>query len=353
MRNYLIKITISFIITGILSYFLVMLMKKVAKHIGALDIPKDDRRVHKNATPRLGGVGMLLSFLLSYLIFGTYSEKAMTIIIGAIFIVLVGIVDDINPLFAKEKFIGQFIAASIPTIFAGLLLDEISALGLTINFGIFAYPITIIFLVACINIINLIDGLDGLSGGISFIFFGTIAVISLIQGRFGTLEIMLSLIMMGSIIGFLFHNFHPATIFAGDSGAMFMGYMIGTVSLLGFKGTLFKSILIPLVVIFIPILDTLFAIIRRKINNKPVFEADKDHLHHQLLKKNISQSKTVLIIYAVCILFSLISIFQITNNFRYCKYIYIILLVLIGYLIGFTNIIFKESILDRLKKYKK
>lgn len=342
MKKYLLEISLLFIIVFVISYFFTILMKKVAHHIKAMDIPKDDRRVHNKPMPRLGGGAIMLSLLIGYMIQGTNFGSFNAIIFAAIILFLIGVVDDINSIKAKHKFLGQILVSIIAVAYGKVLLDSISIFGLEINFGIYAYPLTVIFLVSCINIINLIDGLDGLAGGISFIFFATIAIISLLLNRFNTPEIVLSVIMMGSILGFLCHNFHPASIFAGDSGSMLMGYMIGVVSLLGYKGAMFGSILTPITIIFIPVIDTTFAILRRKLNHQPVFEADKNHLHHQLLKKNLGQTKTVLIIYAICILFSLTSILKIYNS-KISIILYVILALLLCYFIMFTNILFDKS----------
>jgi UDP-N-acetylmuramyl pentapeptide phosphotransferase/UDP-N-acetylglucosamine-1-phosphate transferase len=172
-------------------------------------------------------------------------------------------------------------------IFYGdITLSHITAFGFNIQFGVFAYPITLFFILGCINVIRLIDGLDGLSGGISSIFFLTIGVISFLQQRFGTLEITLTFIMLGSTLGFLVHNFNPAKTFAGETGATFMGFIIAVISLLGFKGALLTSVLVPLLILAIPILDTTFAIIRRVIKHKPISEGDKDHMHHQFLQNH-------------------------------------------------------------------
>ena len=171
-----------------------------------------------------------------------------------------------------------------------------------------AHPVTILFIVACTNIINLIDGLDGLSSGISSIFYLSTIIICFFQGRFSELEFTLSLIMLGSTLGFLVHNFHPAKIFAGDSGALFMGFVIAITSLLGFKTTAITSIFIPLMILAVPILDTLFAIIRRLLKHQKISMPDKQHLHHQLLKMHFSHRNTVLIIYGINILFATASI---------------------------------------------
>ena len=154
---------------------------------------------------------------------------------------------------------------------------------------------------------NLIDGLDGLAGGIAAIFFLTISIIGVVNGEFA-LATTLTLIMFGSTVGFLFHNFNPAKIFMGDSGSMFLGLMIAVITLMGFKSTMMSAIVIPLFILVVPILDTTFAIIRRKLKGESVDTPDKSHIHHQLLRRNFSQKTTVLVIYLITALFSAASI---------------------------------------------
>ena len=287
--------------------FITPLIKKIAVHINALDIP-NARKVHNKPIPRLGGLGIFIGFLAGYMIFAKNTIQMNSILIGSFIIVLTGIIDDIKPITAKAKLFGQILASCVIVFYGNIVLNDVSILGLNLEFGIFAYPITIIFIVACTNIINLIDGLDGLSSGISSIFYLSTVVLCFFQNRFWELELILALIMLGSCLGFLVHNFHPAKIFAGDSGALFMGFTIAVISLLGFKTTAITSVFIPLAILAVPILDTLFAIIRRTLKHQKISDPDKQHLHHQLLKMNFSHRNTVLIIYAINILFAIASI---------------------------------------------
>ena len=299
------------LVTFVFSALIMFLMRKVAVHIGAVDIPTNKeghRHIHKKATPKLGGVGIFLSFLLGYMLFGENSIRMNSILIASFIIVLTGIVDDIKSIRAYQKLLGHIVSACVIVFYGGILLEEITAFGYSINFGIFAYPITILFLIACTNIINLIDGLDGLSGGVCSIFFTTIAIIGFYQGRAGSLVMILTLIMLGSTLGFLLHNFYPAKIFVGDCST-FLGFIIGIITLLEFKGPALISFFVPVTILGIPILDTLFAIIRRLLKGQSPFQADRQHLHHQLLGMNFSQRTTVLIIYAINILFAIIGRF--------------------------------------------
>ncbi len=329
------------LVTFIFSALIMFLMRKVAFHIGAVDIPTNKeghRHIHKRIVPKLGGVGIFLSFLLGYMLFGENSIRMNSILIASFIIILTGIVDDIKSIRAYQKLIGHIVASCVIVLYGGILLEEITAFGYSINFGMFAYPITILFLIACTNIINLIDGLDGLSGGVCSIFFLTIAIIGFYQGRAGSLVMILTLIMLGSTLGFLLHNFYPAKIFVGDCST-FLGFIIGIITLLEFKGPALISFFVPVTILGIPILDTLFAIIRRLLKGKSPFEADKEHLHHQLLGMNFSQRTTVLIIYGINILFAAASIFFTLINPTIGLIIYLILFVLVLWFVFHTTII--------------
>ena len=338
------EIEYSLLIVGvclILVALIIPFIKKIANHIGALDIP-NERKVHTKPIPRLGGLGIFIGFLVGYMIFGNESIQMNSILIGSFIILLTGIFDDIKPISAKAKLLGQIFASCVIVFYGNILLDSISIFGLNINFGIFAYPITILFIVACANVINLIDGLDGLSGGISSIFYLSTIVICFFQSRFMELEFVLSLILLGSTLGFLIHNFHPAKIFAGDSGALFMGFTIAVISLLGFKTTAITSIFIPLMILAVPILDTFFAIIRRLLKHQSISTPDKQHLHHQLLKMKFSHRNTVLIIYLITALFSTASILYTlhdTSDVFIGRIIYGLLMIVVVIFVFKTDII--------------
>ncbi len=340
-------------ITFLFSVAIMPLMKKIAVHIGALDVPRSEeghRHIHKKTVPKLGGVGIFLSFLLGYMLFGEQSLRMNSILIGSFIVVLTGIIDDIKPIRAYQKLLGHLIAACVIVFYGGILLSDITAFGFYINFGKWAYPITIFFIVACTNIINLIDGLDGLSGGICCIFYLTIGIIGFYQARYGSLVMLLTFIMLGSTFGFLMHNFYPAKIFAGDC-ATFMGFIISIITLLEFKGAALTSLFVPLMILGIPILDTSFAIIRRLLKGQPIFAPDKEHIHHQLLGMNFSQKTTVLIIYGINILFALASIFYILKDPMLGRIIYIILFIIVAWFVFRTTIISEKNkkITDRIK----
>ena len=350
-NNYLDQIFLIVLTTFVFTALFMPLTNVIAHQIGAIDIPKDDRRVHNKPIPKLGGLGIFIGFLFGYMLFGVQSIQMNSILIGSFIIIIYGIIDDIKTLPAKYELLGQFLAACTIVFYGQILLTNITAFGYEIEFGIFAYPITLFFILGCTNVIRLIDGIDGLSSGISSIFFLTIGIIAFFQGRVDTLEITLAFIMLGATVGFLVHNFYPAKLFAGESGSAFMGFIIAIISLLGYKGTLLTSLIVPLLILAVPILDTLFAIIRRKLKGKPIFEADKEHLHHQFLKMHFSQRRTVLIIYFIDILFSITSILYVLKDPYLAMIIYIILLGLVIWFILNTGII-SDKVENKVKEFK-
>lgn len=325
-------------------------IKKIAFKLGAVDNP-GGRHIHKRVMPRLGGLGIFFGFLLGYMIFGEHSEQMNSVLIGSFVIVITGMIDDICDLKVRYKLIGQLTAASIITFYGKILLVDVSAFNFYLNFGFLTYPLTILFIVGCINCINLIDGMDGLSGGISSIYYLTIGIIGVIMGNVD-LEFVLTFVMLGSTLGFLVHNFYPAKIFAGDTGSMFMGFIIAVIALLGFKNVTMTSLIIPLLILAVPILDTLFAIIRRLLKGEKIYEGDACHIHHQLLNRNKSQRKTVLTIYFINLLFAFASIVYIldTEN-KISYYVYGGLALMVILFIWNTDILFDRKELK--KRFKK
>ncbi|MDC3416703.1 glycosyltransferase family 4 protein [Aquibacillus salsiterrae] len=291
----------------IASILLTPQIKKLAIRIGAVDQP-NARKVHVKIMPRLGGLAIYISFVLGIVLFlpGSLAE-IWPILIGSFIITLVGVLDDMKELSAKTKLGGQLLAAII-TVLGGVQIDFVTLPFVDrIEFGYFAIPLTIIWIVAITNAINLIDGLDGLAAGVSSIALITISGMAISMGS--TVVALLGLIMLGSTLGFLIYNFHPAKIFMGDTGALFLGYMISTLSVMGlFKNLTVISLIVPIIILGVPILDTVFAIIRRIINRKPLSAPDKLHLHHCLIRLGYTHRQTVIAIYALSALFSLAAV---------------------------------------------
>lgn len=335
--NVFIIILTTFLTSLILTY----LMIKISKNMNIMDIP-NERSVHKKPTPLLGGIAIFLSFLFGFILFGNQNPLMISILIASFLILLLGIFDDIKPIKARYKFIIHILVALIVVFYGGLKLTHVDIFGLSLNFKWMSPYVTILIIVGIINAVNLIDGLDGLCAGISSIYFLTIGVIALILNKFNGLDIILSFIMLGSTLGFLVFNFPPAKIFMGDTGSTFLGLMISVIMLLGFKTVTLTSLLIPLVLLILPITDTLFAIIRRALNKKPIGQADKEHIHHQLLK-HLSTRKTILVIYIVDLIFSVVSIFYAIGKKKEMIIFYILLMFILLYLVFKTNVIFKKK----------
>lgn len=327
--------------TFLTSLILTHLMIKISKNMNIMDIP-NERSVHKKPTPLLGGIAIFLSFLFGFILFGNQNPLMISILIASFLILLLGIFDDIKPIKARYKFVIHILVALIVVFYGGLKLTHVDIFSLSLNFKWMSPYITILIIVGIINAVNLIDGLDGLCAGISSIYFLTIGVIALILNKFNGLDIILSFIMLGSTLGFLVFNFPPAKIFMGDTGSTFLGLIISVIMLLGFKTVTLTSLLIPLVLLILPITDTLFAIIRRALNKKPIGQADKEHIHHQLLK-HLSTRKTILVIYVVDLIFSVVSIFYAIGKKKEMIIFYILLMFILLYLVFKTNVIFKKK----------
>ncbi len=340
------SVLIMAITSFLVSLILVPVCKKVAIHINAVDIP-NERKVHKVPMPRLGGLAIYLSFLACYMFFGELTTQMLSIIIASFIIILFGIVDDINPLKARYKLIGQIIASCVIVYYGNITLKEVYLFNYYINFGALAPYLTILFIVSCINAINLIDGLDGLASGISAIYYITIAIIAIITNRIGGLDIVLSIIMAGATLGFLVFNFPPAKIFMGDTGSQFLGFIIAIIALLGFKNVTFNSLVVPIVILAIPIFDTLFAVLRRALKGESIGTPDKEHFHHQLLKMRFSVRTTVLIIYVIDIAFAAISILTTLGDNKIATYLYIILAVILIFVVLKTDILFEHKKKDK------
>lgn len=327
-----------FLISLITAFMVTPFIIKLAFKIGATDRP-NQRKVHQKIMPRLGGLAIFIGSIAGYFSSGLYESDLTAIILGACIIIIIGVLDDRFELSAKIKFIGQLAVASI-IAYSGLLIDFINIPGYgTVDFGIWAYPITIFWIVAITNAINLIDGLDGLANGISIIAILSIAILAAINGN--ALILSLSLIILGSCIGFLYYNFHPAKIFMGDTGALFLGYCIAILSLLGmYKSVALFSFIIPVIILGVPVFDTTFAIIRRLVNKMPISAPDKGHLHHRLLSLGLSHRNTVLSIYGISILFGMVAIiFSRTTLWGSLILLFVLMLVLeiIAELIGLVN----------------
>ena len=288
------------------SILLTPLVIKLAFRIGAVDRP-NYRKVHASVMPRIGGLAIFGAFLIGYLILRPTDEHAAGILVGAVIIIIVGFLDDMLEITAKAKLAGQLAAAVIVVTWGGLQIDFINLpfFG-QFDFGYLSIPITIIWIIGITNAINLIDGLDGLAAGVSTIALISITVMAMIMGN--VFVVAIAAILAASSLGFLLFNFHPAKIFMGDTGSLFLGFMISVLALLGFKNVAVVSLVIPIIMLGVPISDTFFAIVRRIRMKQKITAPDKSHLHHCLLRSGFSHRQTVLVIYGLAILFGVAAI---------------------------------------------
>lgn len=324
----------AFLTASILSFVLTPLAKKLAHKIGAIDVPKDDRRVHKTPIPRLGGLAIYLATFITIFVFGLMGEVTMdssivAIFIGASIIVVMGMVDDTKPLSAKVKLLGQIIAALV-LVKGGIRIEVFSnpfVEGYNVtSLGVFSIPVTVIWIVGITNTLNLIDGLDGLAAGV-----GAIASLSLffVAANFVNISpfyyvvMFIAVVLSGAAVGFLPYNFNPAKIFMGDTGSLFLGYMFAVLSVRGvMKGVTTLSFVLPIVILGLPIFDTAFAIVRRSLKGQPIMQADKGHVHHRFLRLGYTQKQTVLTMYLICVALGMIA-FLLSNmtSINYLKHL--------------------------------
>lgn len=289
------------IIAGLISFLLTPIVIRLAHRFGAIDVPKDERRVHKKPIPLWGGLAMFIGFFVSMFLFSKIGTvKLLGLLVGGIIVLATGMVDDVKPLSAKGKLVMQIVAALVlvATGFEIKYFTNFFSDSGVIILGILSIPVSVIWIVGVTNTVNLIDGLDGLAAGISAIAAVTLSYIAIINHRYDAA--MITLILAGSSIGFLPYNFNPAKIFMGDAGALFLGLVLAAVSIEGaLKGATALTVVVPIFALGVPIFDTAFAILRRFLAGKPIMEADKGHLHHRFLSIGYGQKKTVLSIYLI------------------------------------------------------
>ncbi|GAY79107.1 glycosyltransferase family 4 protein [Sporolactobacillus inulinus] len=302
---------VTFFICFLAAVALTPLVRKLAIRIGATDLP-NARKVHKKIMPRMGGLAIYLAFLIGIFILWPDSSFTLPLIVGSVIIIITGILDDMYSLSPRVKMVAHFFAALV-IVQSGI---SVTFINLPFNGVLHLYwlsvPLTLLWIMGITNAINLIDGLDGLAVGVSSIVLMTIAGLSLTEGNVFVFTV--STILLGSTLGFLPYNFHPAKIFMGDTGSYFLGYVISVLALLGFKNVTLFSLVVPIILLAVPISDTLFAIVRRLVNKKPLTAPDKSHLHHCLLRYGFSQRQTVVLIYGMSAMFALAAILFSTST---------------------------------------
>ena len=347
-------IAIAFILAFVVAFVATPYTIKIARKVGAVDIPKDERRMHKKSMPKFGGPAVILGFLVStiYLLivmsmeqsinlfsFEEYGKKLLGFLIGIGIITAFCVVDDIKTIKPLTKLVGQLLAA-IVAVAAGIRID-----GITLPFLNFpeihqvtSIILTIAWIIIVTNAINLIDGLDGLSSGISVISAVSLLIIFVLNGS-SMVSIVLIAALAGALVGFLPFNFSPAKTFIGDTGSNFLGYALAIISILGSAKTYTAAVIVlPLIVLGLPIFDTVFAIIRRMIRGKSikaVFKADKGHLHHKLVARGYNQKQAVLILYGISAIFGIFAVILCDSGIW--KALSFLLIVIVAIASGYKN----------------
>lgn len=294
----------AFIVSFAFTFATTPLVRRFAFKIGAIDIPKDNRRMHKKPTPRIGGLAIIFGFTVATLCFAQPSRQLYGTLAGAAIIAVMGVIDDCKNLRAKLKFVIQIIAALV-VVFAGdIKIDVFTNPNFLSDNPYWVLPewlsvtLTVIWIVFITNAVNFIDGLDGLAAGVSAIMSISLVFISIRVGEYSIA--ILGIALMGSCFGFLPFNFNPAKIFMGDTGSTFLGFMLATLSIQGvFKSYAVISFAVPLLILGLPLFDALFAMIRRILRGQSPMTADRGHLHHRLVDMGFSQKQTVFILYAI------------------------------------------------------
>ncbi|WP_125153614.1 glycosyltransferase family 4 protein [Clostridium rectalis] len=325
------------VFSTILSFLLTPLVKKLAVKIGAIDVPKDKRRVHKKPIPLLGGLSIYIAFIVTVICkSGPLMNSEKGIIIGATIIVIGGFLDDKYELSPLVKLMFQ-VGSAVVLIFFGVTIKNITNplpdAAQWLSIGGFSIPLTIIWVVGITNAINLIDGLDGLAAGIALISSVTILIIALLKIDTRLEAAFLTCALSGAILGFLPYNFNPASIFMGDTGAQLLGFLLAAISIEGtIKSAAAVAISVPILALGLPIYDTLFAMIRRKINGKPIMQADRGHLHHRLLDMGLTQKQAVIIMYLISAVLGSLAILamQVSSQSSYFLLAIVMIILVLG-----------------------
>ena len=346
-------IAIAFLLAFIVAFMATPYTIKIAKKVGAVDVPKDQRRMHKKVIPKFGGPAVILGFLVSVIyllivmsmentidLFGEeeYGKKLLGMLLGILVLSITCIIDDIKTIKPLAKLAGQTLAAIIAVSF-GIRIDEIQLPFLTPEWQeAFSILVTILWIIGVTNAINLIDGLDGLSSGISVISAISLLIIFVLNGS-PMIAIVLITALAGALVGFIPFNFAPARTFIGDTGSNFLGFSLSIISILGVAKTYTAAVIVlPLIALGLPIFDTIWAIIRRLIKGKSIkaiFKADKGHLHHRIVAKGFSQKQAVLILYGIGATFGIFAIILMDSGIW--KALSFLLMVIVALGLGYKN----------------
>ena len=315
-------------------------VKMLAIKIKAVDVPKDNRRMHKTPIPRMGGLAIFAGFLISSLLFIPLGKEFRAILLGALLLVVLGIIDDVVALKAQVKFLGQIVAALIPVLSGVTIHGFANPFNSSYtNLGVLSIPITVLWIVGITNAVNFIDGLDGLACGVSAIATVTMFIIAVLFGETYIAFTMAAL--AGACLGFLPFNMNPAKIFMGDTGSMFLGYILATTSIQGlFKFYAMISFAVPFIILGLPIFDTGFAIVRRILKGQSPLQADRGHVHHRLIDLGFDQKQSVAILYAFSALMGLTAVLLARTNES--KLIFLAIAVLVCFFLAMSLMSFEK-----------
>ena len=323
------KLFIFFAFSTILSFILTPFIRKLAIATKVISIPKDERNIHKKPIPLLGGLAIYISFILLIILKpGNLIQHEKGILIGATIIIIGGIIDDAIDLKPWQKLLFQ-VAATLSLIYYGVTITILTnPFGSYVSIGLLYIPFTLIWIIGVTNAFNLIDGLDGLAAGIALISCATIFIIAIMTKR---IEVQVfTAILSGAILGFLPYNFNPASIFLGDTGSQLLGFLLAAISIEGtIKSAAAFAIAVPILALGLPIYDTIFAMIRRKINGKPIMQADRGHLHHRLLDMGLTQRQAVIIMYLISAVLGGISIIAMQSTSSQAYFLLAIVMIVI------------------------
>lgn len=345
-----VDLMIAFLIALLATFLLTYPVKKLAIKLRVLDLP-NSRKIHKKIIPRLGGLAIFLGAFLGALYLQPRHEHLPEILLGAIVIIITGALDDRFSIRPVVKLTGQLIAASF-LISSGLIIERITLpiIGM-IDLGFVSVLITVLWVVGITNAINLIDGLDGLATGVTTIALISLFIMALLDGQI--IPAYLSIVLIGSNLGFLYHNFYPAKIYMGDTGSNFLGFMIAAISMLGlFKNVALLSFVVPIILLAVPIFDTALAIFRRAYHKTGIMKPDSQHIHYQLLKAGYSHRMAVLIIYVFSALFALLAILFSKATITITLMITIIVLIILHIFAEIAGLVMdgKRPVIDLIKK---
>ena len=320
LENRLIAtVFLALLVALVVSFLMTPVVKTFAYKVGAIDVPKDARRMHHVPIPRLGGLAIFIGFIFSILLFANVrgDRQMQGILLGAVVIVVLGVVDDITPLPAMFKFVVQIGAALIHATH-GVVIQVLSNPNLFSDspywiLGRLAVPATVLWIVAITNSVNLIDGLDGLANGVSAISATTMLVIALLVSETQVSIVMAALV--GACVGFMPYNMNPAKMFMGDTGATFLGFILATMSIQGlFKFYAVVSFAVPFLILGLPIFDTAFAFVRRIAHGQSPMHADRGHIHHRLIDMGLSQKQAVATLYVISAILGLSAVVLTTTT---------------------------------------